>query len=75
MSFQPDTLRKAKRLCEEVHQLIEDVEAQGARNSVDFAERCGHDPAHWVLWPSRLTGELRRRTLDLTRALSDLRRP
>ena len=74
MSFQPDTLRKAKRLCEEVHQLIEDVEAQSKLDTAEFLVRHG-DSKLTILRPSRLTGELRRRTLDLTRALADLRRP
>lgn len=62
---------KARRLCDEVAVLCEKIEATEKGR---FAEAEGRK--QWcTAWPSKTTGELRRRSMDLTRALADLRRP
>ena len=33
------------------------------------------DANHWAIWGSKYTGALRRRSMDLTRALAEMRKP
>lgn len=73
MSLNKTELANVKRLCRDVIALIDAVEKQAAMQTAGFSAQMG-TTYKWVLWPSRKTAELRRRSMDLTRALADLRR-
>ncbi len=64
MAFTEENFRKVKILSKQVEKLIGEVELERSLFRKDY----GYEPA------SRKTGELRRRSMDLTRALADLRR-
>lgn len=65
MSFTSHKLRKVHDLCNEVHDLVEAVEREMTGDS-------GYKRPYAN--PSPTTGALRRRSLDLTRALAELRK-
>ena len=73
MSINQKTLRDVSKLCAEVQTLIREVEDQAKKDTEDFVTRVG-GTSRWLVWPGRRTGELRRRSMDLTRALAELRR-
>jgi hypothetical protein len=63
MSLTDVNINAVKLLCEQVLRLASEAQDELASNPT--ARVCG----------SRTTGELRRRSMDLTRALADLRKP
>lgn len=68
MSINATTMKDVKRLCQEVCALISIAEHE--MHEATEREGFKHASPH----PSKTTGELRRRSMDLSRALSDLRR-
>lgn len=63
MSINTTTMRQVKKLSQEVCALIATVEHEMYESDVKSSP-----------YPSKTTGELRRRSMDLTRALAELRR-
>ena len=68
MSMNRTNLRRVKSLCKEVLALIAEVDKEIENYSKELNFEVNSPPA------SKTTGELRRRSMDLTRALADLRR-
>lgn len=76
MSFNQRELRKVKKLCQDVEVLINYVQVEIEEEDKQWQERNPDFPRTHAInaSPSKTTGELRRRSMDLTRALADLRR-
>lgn len=78
MSVNGTTLAKVRRLAREVDQLAADVEREmvdsGARMHARNPELFAKGFVPHTPYPSPTTGELRRRSMDLTRALAEMRR-
>lgn len=75
MSFNQKELRNVKKLCAEVTELATKVQIEIEDYEDDFFNRTGMKFDHAIsAHGSKTTGALRRKSLDLTRALADLRR-
>ena len=73
-----DTLAEVKRLSREVAKLASEVEADMKRVDTNAAraQRLSIPPAiaYWPGYNGKLRASLKRRSMDLTNALADLRR-
>ena len=77
MSFNQTNLRKTKTLARELIQLVELVQEEIAEQDKEYQKRFNEPRdgrCQLTANPSRTTGELRRKSMDLTRALANLRR-
>ena len=75
MSIDAETLAEVKRLSREVAKLVTQVEAELARVEKARKAAAKTDRPYWYRrLDSKLTATLRRRSMDLTNALADLRR-
>lgn len=74
MAFSKDNLKKTKIWCEQVIRLIDEVEKERQQGFVSLfgPEEKNHE--YYTAPPSKKTGELRRRSMDLTRQLAQLRK-
>ena len=78
MSINMDNLETVRSLCVEVAELSDKVRGEMVREGQRYHERWpvnfpeGYVPA--THYGSPLSGKLRRRSMDLTRALAELRR-
>jgi len=70
-------LSDVAKLCQEVQDLIESV--MNEANTVQYYDVQARQFATRARWPimggTKLTGALRRKSLDLTRALAQMRKP